>query len=150
MWYNSIIRWLLKSPFHFFVSKNMMLITYTGRKSGTEYTTPVNYFPARDEKGNYYATTSMSERVWWRNLHGGAQVSVRIQGHDLPAHAQVFEDAISVAEGMAQFLRETPQIARYFQVEIDENGQPSREDIARNVAGKVLVKTRLDVQAGDK
>ena len=148
MWYNPIIKWLLISPFHPFVSKNMMLLTYYGRKSGTKYTTPVNYFPARDEEGNYYATTSVRERFWWRNLRGGLGVMVRIRGRDLPAHAQVFEDEASVAEGMAQILRETPEIARYFQVEMDDSGQPNREQIFRNALGKVLVKTRL-VGPGD-
>jgi hypothetical protein len=38
MWYNPIMRGLLNSPMHFFASKNMMLMTYKGRKSGKTYT----------------------------------------------------------------------------------------------------------------
>lgn len=144
MWYNSIIKWLLRSPFHFFVSRNMMLLTYTGRKSGKQYATPVNYFPARDEQGEYLATTSLVERVWWRNLRGGAPVTVRLKGRDWQASAQVIEDEQGVAEGMYQFLSQSPGIARYFQVALDENEQPDSTDIAKNLKGKVLVKTRLD------
>ena len=43
MWFNPMITWLLRSPLHGLVSKSIMLITYKGRKSSKEYTTPVNY-----------------------------------------------------------------------------------------------------------
>ena len=143
MWYNSIIKWLLKSPLHCTVSKNMMLITYTGRKSGREYTTPVNYFPARDQAGEYLATTSTSERVWWRSLRGGAPVRLRLRGQELPAQAVAIEEQDAVAQGMLEYLSESPGMAKYYQVALDENGQPDREDIGRNTPGKVLIKTRL-------
>ena len=148
MWYNPIIKWLFSTPLHFFVSKNMMLITYTGRKSGLQYTTPVNYFPAQDEQGEYLATTSMAERIWWRNLRGGAPGPVRVKGRDLQASAQVIEDAQGVAQGMYQFLSHSPGVARYFKVELDENGGPDREDIAKYALGKVLIKTRLEKPNG--
>jgi deazaflavin-dependent oxidoreductase (nitroreductase family) len=136
MWYNSIIKGLLKSPFHFFVSRNMMLITYTGRKSGEQHTTPVNYFPAQDEQGEYLATTSLAERIWWRNLRGSAPVTVRLKGRDWQASAQVIEDEQGVAEGMYQFLSQSPGVARYFQVALDENGQPDRLILRRTSTGR--------------
>lgn len=126
-----------------------MLVTYTGRKSGKQYTTPVNYFPARDEQGEYLATTSVTERVWWRNLRGGAPVTVRVRGRDLQASAQAIEDEQGVALGMYQFLSQSPGVARYFQVALDEGGQPSPGDIAEKVNGKVLIKIRLG-SSGDQ
>lgn len=143
MWYNSIMIWLLKSPLHFLTSKNMMLVTYIGQKSGKKYTTPVNYFQAEDELGKYLATTSKSERVWWRNLRGGAPVMVRIQGRDLSATAEVFEDQQSVTQGMYEFLSQTPQMAKYFKVELNQNGESDPAGIAANVNGKVFIKTRM-------
>jgi len=143
MWYNSIIKWLLSSPLHFFVSNNMMLITYRGRKSGKKYSTPVNYFPARDEQGEYLATTSLAERTWWRNLRGGAPVTVRVKGQDLKAKAQANEDDEIVSQGIFEFLSESPNIAKYYQVELDDDGLPDRSDIARYAPGKVLIKVRL-------
>jgi deazaflavin-dependent oxidoreductase (nitroreductase family) len=143
MWYNPIMIWLLKSPLHFFVSKNMMLMGYTGRKSGKQYTTPVNYFTARDDQGEYLATTSLVERTWWRNLRGGALVTLRLRGRDLQASAEVVENADGVAQGMLEFLSASPGFAKYFQVTIDADGHPNRQQIAQNVQGKVLIKTRL-------
>ena len=43
MWFNSIMKWLIRSPLHGLVSKSMLVIGYTGRKSGRRYETPVNY-----------------------------------------------------------------------------------------------------------
>lgn len=34
---------LLRSPFHGVVSNSLMLVTFTGCKTGNEYTTPVGY-----------------------------------------------------------------------------------------------------------
>ena len=143
MWYNSIMKWLIASPLHFFVSSNMMLITYTGRKSGRSYTTPVNYFAAEDEDGAYYATTSFAERVWWRNLRGGAAIAVHIKGRALQAQAQVYEGQHEVAQGMLDFIKVAPKYAKYFQVALDENGAPNRDDAQKSAQGKVLIKTRL-------
>ena len=38
---NDFMAWVLRSPFHGMLSKGMMLITITGRKTGKTYTTPV-------------------------------------------------------------------------------------------------------------
>ncbi len=37
-----------RSPLHFLVSKSIMLITFTGRKTGNRYTTPISYLPEGD------------------------------------------------------------------------------------------------------
>ena len=41
--FNPLMIWLLHSPLHKIASKNTLLITFIGRKSGKKYTTPVNY-----------------------------------------------------------------------------------------------------------
>jgi len=43
MWYNPIMMWVLRSPLHGMLSGSTMIITYTGRKSGQTFSTPVNY-----------------------------------------------------------------------------------------------------------
>ena len=144
MWYNPIIKWLLRSPFHGTVSKNMMLISYEGRKSGKSYSTPVNYLRLQDQEGEFLATTSLRERVWWRNLRGGAQVTVRLQGQDFRATAEVVEEDQGVLEGMLAYFRQAPRLARYYDVRVDEDGEPIPEEVARAVQGRVFIKTRLE------
>lgn len=78
MWYNSMMKWLLRSPLHGLISKNIMLLTYTGRKSGKVYTVPVNYVRQSD----HLSVVSYRHRTWWRNLRGGAPVTLLIQGQE--------------------------------------------------------------------
>lgn len=73
---NPFMKWLLRSPFHGLVSGMYVLITFTGRKSGTVYTTPVQYAQDGDK---LYVVTSEGY-VWWKNLRGGADVQVHLRG----------------------------------------------------------------------
>ncbi len=140
MWFNPIMSWMMRSPLHFMVSKNMMLMSYTGWKSGKSYTTPMNYL-AMD--GALY-TNSYRDRVWWRNLRGGAEVTLRLKGEDVPAHAEVIEDQSAVAGYLNEYLEAAPHLAKYIQVRMDDNGKPLAEDIARRAQEMVVVRTELN------
>jgi len=83
---NPLMKWLLRSPFHGVVSHVYMLITFTGRKSGRVYTTPVQY--KRTNAQELFFITGR-DYVWWRNLEGGADVIVRIKGEDHLAKADI-------------------------------------------------------------
>jgi deazaflavin-dependent oxidoreductase (nitroreductase family) len=139
MWFNPIMRWLIKSPLHFFVSKNMMLMTYQGRKSGKSYTTPMNYL---EIEGALY-TISYRKRVWWRNLRGGAAVTLRLRGVDVPARAEVIEDPPQVSSSLQQYLKAAPEYARYLNVQIDSAGNPKPEDLDRLTNERVVVLSLL-------
>ena len=47
--YNPIVAAILRSPLHAAMSNSTMLLTFSGRKSGRTYTTPVNYVRDGDE-----------------------------------------------------------------------------------------------------
>jgi len=97
--YNPLMKWLLRSPFHFFVSASFMLITVTGRKSGKQYTMPVMY----RRRGNEIVVVTSAKYTWWKNLQGGATVTARVKGRDLVGQAQV-ERSESAAEAAMKFL----------------------------------------------
>lgn len=140
MWFNPIMRALLRSPLHFFISNNMMLMTYTGRKSDKSYTIPVNYLTI--EEALY--TISTRERVWWRNLRGGAEVSLRLQGSDVPARAESIEDPGEVAQLLEQTFAADPRMASYMDVCISRDGSPNSEDVVRLAQEKVVVSAILE------
>jgi len=139
MWFNPIIRWLLRSPLHSLVSKNMMLMTYIGRKSGKSYTTPMNYLTI--DQALY--TISTRERVWWRNLRGGAEVSLRLQGKDVTARAESIDEMAEVARLLEQIFEADPRMAGYLNVRIGPDGNPNPEDIDRLAQERILVRTVL-------
>ncbi|HSQ25896.1 MAG TPA: hypothetical protein VLM80_02115 [Anaerolineales bacterium] len=65
----------------------MMIISFRGRKSGKAYSTPVNYFLAPGEQGEYLVTFGKPERVWWRNLRDGAQITLCLKGNTVRGQA---------------------------------------------------------------
>src|SRR5207249_9479955 len=71
---NPFVAAILRSPLHGLLSKQVMLLTYTGRKTGKRYTIPVGY--TRDGE----TLVVFSSRTWRRNLRGDAPVEVRLQG----------------------------------------------------------------------
>ena len=139
MWFNPMIVWLLKSPFHFFISKGMLLITVTGRKSGKPISTPTNYL--RD--GDALWIISLRERTWWRNLRGGANVRVLLAGKSMEGRGQVFEEEKSVTQSLFEYYRKTPQTAKYVQISLDTAGLPVFEDCERAAQKMVVIKIDL-------
>lgn len=139
---NVFIGGILRSPFHAMLSKNTLLLTFTGRASGKRYTTPVNYAPVGDE----LLIFSRKDRAWWRNLRGGAPVVFRLQGRTITGWGIAFEDEAEVERGLMTYLQAAPNFAKFFEVGLDEDGLPNREDIARTAEPRVLVKVKKDEQ----
>ncbi|MGW6122761.1 nitroreductase/quinone reductase family protein [Nocardia sp. NPDC055165] len=73
------------------LGKAFAQITYTGRRSGRTFSTPVNYRRSGDE---YLIGVAMPDKKsWWRNFLGeGASVTLRIDGIDHPGHAIAHRD----------------------------------------------------------
>jgi deazaflavin-dependent oxidoreductase (nitroreductase family) len=140
MWYNSMMRWLLRSPLYFVVGKNMMLMTYKGRKSGKGYTIPMNYL----EIGDVLYTISSRERVWWRNMRGSADVTLRLRGGNIPARAEAIEDQAEVTNILFRCLKKAPQLTKYMNIQIDADGSPNFEDVVSLAQEKVIVSSKLE------
>ena len=76
---NPTVRLLLRSPLHQFWSGSLMLVTFTGRNSGRVFTIPVRYL---QHDGKIRCFTSCTNQ-WWRNLRGGADVSLYVAGRSI-------------------------------------------------------------------
>lgn len=139
MWFNPMMVWLLKSPFHFFISKNMLLVTVTGRKSGRQISTPTNYL--RD--GNTLWVISWRDRNWWKNLRGGANVRLLLAGRNVEGSGEVFEDENSVAQSLFEYYSKAPQVAKYVGIGLDAAGLPISADCERTAKKMVVVKVGL-------
>ena len=66
---NHAMKFVLRSPYHGMASQTVLLVTFTGRKSGKTYTTPVSYSQSGDR------VTIFTHAVWRKNLTSGAQVT---------------------------------------------------------------------------
>ena len=118
-----------------------MLITFTGRRSGQRYSTPVSY--VSDGK-KVHCFTGM-DYSWWRNLRGGARVTLRIRGEEKSGRAEaVSQDTARITRAMTEFFLRLPRDATYYGVSLDAAGQPDPAELARAVPNAVLIEVVLD------
>lgn len=141
MWFNPIVAWFLSSPIHGLLSKNMMLVIYTGRKSGKTYQVPVNYL--RD--GDTLFTTSSRDRTWWRNLRGGTTMRLRLAGEEVHAKCEVFEGDSDVAEMLERIVRINPAYAKFLNIRLDVQGKPERDDLLAAAKKRIVVVSSIQV-----
>jgi deazaflavin-dependent oxidoreductase (nitroreductase family) len=136
---NPTMRLLLRSPLHGIVSGSLMLITFTGRRSGRRYTTPVRYL----QSGDVVRCFTASESKWWRNLKGGAEVALRIRGRDRRYHAvAIDDDPARVRAGLEEYLRQFPQDAAYHDIRLIGRRTPDPTDLDRAARAAVIVEAR--------
>ena len=113
-----------------------MLITFTGRNSGRQFTTPVRYF--RD--GETVRCFTSAENQWWRNLRGGADVVLRIEGRDAPYHATAVEnDPEEVKKRLRQYLGLFPQDAAYHDIRLNRDKSLVAEDLEKASRSAIVV-----------
>ncbi len=135
---NQTMKFLLHSPMHGLVSKTVLLITFTGRKSGKTYSTPVSY----SQDG--HQVTIFTHASWWKNLKPGVPVILRIQGQDrqgLPEVIAVGKSAI--ADGLTAHLRKVPSDARWYGITFDDHGSPLAETVEKAAQTVVMIRFQL-------
>ena len=136
---NKTMKFILRSPLHGMISKYLTLITFTGRKSGKTYTTPVSYSQQDDQ------VTIFTHANWWKNLGSGAQVSLRLRGRELQGMAQpVAEDKQAVAVALTDHLRKSPYDAKFYDVTLGEDGSPSAADVEKAVQTVTMIRVWLN------
>ena len=93
-----------------------MLLTTIGRKSGKEFTTPVNGMPDGD---NYYVVASLAGYDefphWYRNLEKNPRVWIQVKGKKVPATARRLSRE-EKAELWPHLLKEGQAFWAYFQM----------------------------------
>ncbi len=83
---NAIATTILRSRWHRMRSDQLLLLTFTGRKSGKEFTTPLRYV----QEGETLRMTVVYP--WWKNLVGEATVRVLLRGQMRIGTAEVLPE----------------------------------------------------------
>ncbi len=135
--FNQAMKLVLRSPIHGLVSKSILLITFTGRKSGKSYTTPVSYSQQGDQ---VYVFTY---HTWWKNLKNGAPVTLRLRGREFQGQAEpIAEDKQAVAAGLMAHLRKVPSDAGFYGVTFDDRKNPRAEQVEQAAQSVVMIRVR--------
>ncbi|PSQ42912.1 hypothetical protein BRD17_07510, partial [Halobacteriales archaeon SW_7_68_16] len=97
---NAAVEALLRSPLHGIASDDLALVTFVGRSSGTEYTTPVGYHDTSETADCTILTTS----DWWRNVVENPEIRLLIRGKEYEATAKAITDPGRVADHVERFV----------------------------------------------
>ena len=104
---NVPMRAALSLPFGTPLSGNLMLISYTGRKSGKAYRQPVSY--VRD--GDVLLTPGGGR--WTLNLANGRPVRIRLRGRDTLARPELVTDPGEVERLIGVITEKNPRAGRF-------------------------------------
>ncbi|MEI6289463.1 MAG: nitroreductase/quinone reductase family protein [Chloroflexota bacterium] len=141
---NPIIIFLLRGPFRKSWGAGMLVLTYHGRKSGKAYSLPVNYF---QDGGDIIIIPGQPEaKKWWRNIRGGANVSVSLRGEEKSGQAQLWEapgqlDLISSA--LLKQVTKFPNFAPMYGVKTGDNKVITSDAVRKAAETLVVVKITL-------
>ena len=132
---NSLMAWVLRSPFHGMFSDGMLLITVSGRKSGRNYTLPVAYFHG---EGVLWVLTRRN-RTWWRNVRHGGRVTLLLKRRLVDGFAVPELDEATVEILIHEYLKHFPQAARSLGIDVVD-GILNVDDIARAAKERLFVR----------
>lgn len=126
---------LLRSPLHRLVSDKAMLLTFTGRRTGRTYTTPVVYAHRGDE------VVITTDSRWWKNLRGGALVTMRLGGKRVTGVAAAVTDPDAGGQILDTLIAQRPSYVRLARIPRRPDGTPDVEEALRR--GRVAIRIRL-------
>jgi deazaflavin-dependent oxidoreductase (nitroreductase family) len=133
---NFVVRILLKSPLHFLMSDSVLLIEYTGRKSGNMYSTPVRYIRV----GSRIRCITSEEVQWWRNVKAAPAVSLVVCRSVASYNAHVLErDPTRTQQLLSKFLSAYPQDAVYQEIRLNSDRSLSSDDLVRASHTAIIV-----------
>ena len=100
---NVPMRLLLGLPFATPLSRQLMLLSFTGRKTGKHYRQPVSYVPEGDT-----LLTPAGGR-WRLNLRDGQAITVRLRGRDVRLAPEFISDLDEVERLLNYMMQVSPR-----------------------------------------
>jgi hypothetical protein len=114
---NVPMRLVLSLPFPTPLSGNLMLVSYTGRKSGKAYLQPVSYVRDRD------TLLTPGGGRWTRNLTGGRAVRLRLRGRNVQARADLVADPAEVEQLLDVITAGNPRASSFIPIPRGDDGR---------------------------
>jgi hypothetical protein len=110
---NPMVAWLLRSPLHPLVSRGLMLLQVTGRRTGRCYWIPVGY--QREGETITVLVSHARRKQWWRNYSEPGPVQVLLRGRTVKGRAQVVpSESASFHEAVERTFRRIPGLGGQF------------------------------------
>jgi hypothetical protein len=117
---NVPMRVILRLPFASPLSRRLMLISYTGRKTGKAYLQPVSYV----QQGNTLLTPGGGKWKW--NLREGEPVPIRLLGHAVLARPELIKEADEIERLLAVMAAANPSVNAFVGIPKGADGKLDR------------------------
>jgi len=137
---NPLVVFILRSPLHFLASKNLIFITFQGRKSKKTFNIPVSYH----REGNALIALTLKQNLWWKNLRMLDRTQITLLGKkQVVGLTIVDQDAEFIREKMRELIIEKPIDAYFAKVKLDNNKLPIEEDLIESSKRHIVLKFTL-------
>ncbi|MFI7666559.1 nitroreductase/quinone reductase family protein [Nocardia sp. NPDC049526] len=113
---DAIVRFILRSPLHPLLSKRLLIITVSGRKTGREYANPVGY---AEHEGHLLIGTAAN---WRNNLIPDVPVRILLRGTNIQAAHEVITDEPRAATLYREILTQNPTHGRFAKIHLNPDG----------------------------
>lgn len=116
-WANSFMTWVLNTRvLQTWVGESVAVLTFTGRRTGKKYTTPVSY----RREGDTVTVITKRIRKWWHNFETPAEVGLRLAGTEYIGKAHLRTDRDDILAFMVDYLKERPVDAKAYGLKAEE------------------------------
>tara|TARA_B100000214_G_C23575122_1_gene449180 strand:+ start:137 stop:571 length:435 start_codon:yes stop_codon:yes gene_type:complete len=123
---NPFVRLILKSPFHFMVSHQILLFRVVGRRSKRIFEIPASYAQIN---GSLVCVT-LRENLWWKNFKDIETQEIYFKGKKINKNISInFTDNAFVREKLKELIEHNPIDAFFAGVKLDKNKVPNTADL---------------------
>lgn len=137
---NPFVVSILRSPLHFLASKNLIFITFQGRKSKKTFNIPVSYH----REGNDLIALTLKKNLWWKNLKMLNNIQITLSGKKTNVGLTIVDqDTQFIKEKMRELIIEKPIDAYFAKVKLDKNKHPLEDDLIEASKKHIVLKFTL-------
>ena len=131
---------IAKSPLHFLISQNIVVLNFMGMKTGKDYALPVSYF--EDPKGKLRCVTDR-RNIWWRNLLQASNIKILYKGNLTDALVTIEHENNKIIANQLDALCSHSRIDGFFAKVGYENGKPVQKDIEKAASIMTLIQLSI-------
>ena len=134
LWFliNPVVAFLARSPLHFLISHQVLVIQFKGRKSEKQYLVPVSYH----EHESSYTCVTLRSNIWWRNLKEVSHTKIWLKGTLKNAQIDLEFNNDQIVESTLRDLVTNNRVDAYFaKIKLNKDGSPDSDDLIQ--AGKI-------------
>jgi len=143
-WMNAMMNLLLHVPgLQSWIGRSTALLSWTGRRSGRRYTTPVSYYRSNGK----VSVLTRPSRSWWRNFDEQPRVELRLAGETASGLARASVGDEATLPRLVEFLEHKSRDTKGYGVEIGADGKVDERDVRALLPQVVLVEIALDGEA---